>query len=122
MLKSRLFAAAVFSCGLLLGAQSDARAEIGIRGIAFCNNGDEIWIDVGPYYYSSVEAKIAFDNRLYSACDYRGLSFFTRNFYTAYRNACPLPYREEPRYREAPLYPLYQEAPPYPSEPMYWNY
>ena len=119
MLKSRLFAAAVFSCGLLLGAQSDARAEIGIRGIAFCNNGDEIWIDVGPYYYSSTEAKIAFDNRLYSACDYRGLSFFTRNFYTAYRNACPLPYREEPRYREAPLY---QEAPPYPSEPMYWNY
>ena len=120
MLKSRVVAAAVFSCGLLLGAQTDARAEVGIRGIAFCNSGEEIWIDVGPYFYSSAEAKIAFDNRMYSACTYSGgLSFFTRNFYTAYTNACPIPYREEPRYREVPLY---REAPPYPAEPLYWNY
>ncbi|MCI5121166.1 MAG: hypothetical protein D3908_08265, partial [Candidatus Electrothrix sp. AUS4] len=68
-----------------------AQAAVGVRGIAFCNNGEEIWIDVGPYFYSNAEAKIAFDDQVYSVCNScGGLSFFTRTYY--YGGAsCPTP-------------------------------
>ncbi|MCI5149601.1 MAG: hypothetical protein D3916_09480 [Candidatus Electrothrix sp. MAN1_4] len=82
MLKSKVFAAAIFSLGLFLGAQADAQAMVGARGIAFCANGEELWIDVGPNFYHHFDAKAAFDNEVYSACRCKGgLSFFTRTYY-----------------------------------------
>lgn len=95
MLKFRMFTAAVFSLGLFLGAQADAQATVGARGIAFCVNGEELWIDVGPNFYDQFDAKIAFDNEVYSVCQCKGgLSFFTRTFYypdpPAPSTSCPL--------------------------------
>ena len=94
MLKAKVFAAAVLSLGLFLGAQADAQAAVGARGIAFCANGEELWIDVGPYFPDQFEAKRAFDNEVYSICQCKGgLSFFTRTFYSPAPSpgtSCPL--------------------------------
>ncbi|MCI5132759.1 MAG: hypothetical protein D3904_14880 [Candidatus Electrothrix sp. EH2] len=95
----KVIAAAVVSLGLLLGTpQADAQAAVGVRGIAFCANGEEIWIDVGANFYDQFKAKNAFDDQVYSVCQCKGgLSFFTRNFYypTPPTTMCP-PYRGTP--------------------------
>ena len=81
MLKSKMFTAAVVCSGLLFGTLMNAQADAGVRGIAFCANGEEIRIDTG-FFCSRDEAKFHFDNQVYSVCTYRGgLSFFTRNYY-----------------------------------------
>ncbi|MCI5140738.1 MAG: hypothetical protein D3909_03215 [Candidatus Electrothrix sp. ATG1] len=81
MLKSKLLTAAVVCIGLVIGTLTNAQADAGVRGIAFCNNGEEIWVDTG-FFCSQAEAKFHFDNQVYSVCTYRGgLSFFTRNYY-----------------------------------------
>lgn len=104
MFKLRFVTAAVFSLALLLGTQA-AQAAVGVRGIAFCNNGEEIWIDVGPYFYNRTEAKMAFADQVYSVCiDRWGLSFFTRTYYYGGGTSCPTPYP-------------YWNTPPYP----YWG-
>jgi hypothetical protein len=82
MLYPRLLAAIVLSLVLLLGSSSNVQAAVGVRGIVFCQNGEEIWIDVGPYYYDRNQAKVGFDDQVYSVCNScGGLSFFTRNYY-----------------------------------------
>ena len=105
MLKSKVLTVAVFSLGLFLGVQTSAQAMVGAKGIAFCTNGEEIWIDVGPNFYDRCDAKTAFDNKIYSVCQCKGgVSFFTRNFYSP---PPPAPTQDS--------CPLYQGTP-------YWSY
>ena len=101
---SKVIAAALILLGLFLGIQSsDAQAAVGARGIAFCTNGEELRIDVGPNIHHQFEAKTAFDDQVYSVCQCKGgLSFFTRNFYSP----------EPPPPKSCPLY---QGTP-------YWSY
>jgi hypothetical protein len=102
MLKSKVFAGALVALGLFLGTQTGAQAMVGARGIAFCANGEELWIDVGPNFYDQFDAKTAFDNEVYSVCQCKGgLSFFTRNFYYP---APPSPSTSCPLYQGTPYW------------------